>query len=120
MFEMTRWIQDERGNVRKEKNVLEVHIPPGTQQGKRFVFHGKADEVAGADPGDVVVVIIEKEHAQYQRKGPHLLVMDHWISLHDALCGYTICLTTLDKRNIVVKGSPGEVSLHVTSSWRVQ
>jgi len=106
---MTRSIQDERGNVRKEKNVLEVHIAPGTQQGKKYVFHGKADEVAGADAGDVIVVVVEKEHAVYQRKGPHLLVMDHWISLQEALCGYTIHLTTLDKRQIVVKGSPGEI-----------
>eukprot|EP00958_Prasinococcus_capsulatus_P002713 scaffold234_cov406-Prasinococcus_capsulatus_cf.AAC.16 len=60
---MTRSIQDERGNVRKEKNVLEVHIAPGTQQGKKYVFHGKADEVAGADAGDVIVVVVEKEHA---------------------------------------------------------
>ena len=73
--------------VCNDRKVLEVHIDPGMTEGTKIPFRGYADEKPGVEPGDVVIVIMEKEHHLFQRKGNELIVKLN-ISLSEALTGF--------------------------------
>lgn len=61
-----------------------------------------------AEPGDIIVVFQIKEHPIFRRDGDDLIV-NHELSLNEALCGFEIGITHLDGRRIIVTGKPGEV-----------
>eukprot|EP00871_Galdieria_phlegrea_P001121 jgi/Galph1/2009/GphlegSOOS_G672.1 len=94
--------------VVKERKVLEVYVEPGTEHGQKLVFSGEADEEPGTLPGDVVVVIQQKEHEIFKRKGSNL-IMAKDISLVEALCGAVFTVEHLDGRTLLVRTEPGTV-----------
>ena len=67
-----------------------------------------ADEHPDADAGDVVFVLKQQEHADFKRKGADLFI-ERKISLVEALCGFTMELTHLDGRKLLIKTQPGEI-----------
>ena len=69
--------------VIKEVKILEVHIDKGMKHGQRITFTGEADQV----PGDVVLLLQEKEHEVFQRDGNDLH-MTYKTGLVEALCGF--------------------------------
>lgn len=109
-----------------EKKILEVHIDKGMKEGQKIPFRGCADETPGIETGDVVIVLIEKDHEAFQRKGKlgafctvtdflclgNELFMKMSIGLNEALTGFTRPITTLDKRTIAITSLPGEFVQH--------
>merc|ERR1719199_1592866 len=92
----------------KVQETLEVHIPKGAPDGHKINFSEKADEIPDGEAGDVVFVLQEQPHADYKRKGDDLFI-ERTISLSEALCGFTMELTHLDGRKLLIKSGPGEV-----------
>merc|ERR1712031_119526 len=80
----------------------------GAADGQKIIFHEKADELPGADTGDVVFVLKQQEHPEFKRKGADLYI-ERTISLVEALCGFELEVTHLDGRKLLVKSSPGEI-----------
>lgn len=48
--------------VCKETKLLEVHVDKGMKHGQKITFSGEADQAPGIEPGDIVLVLQEKEH----------------------------------------------------------
>ena len=48
--------------VSKETKLLEVHVDKGMRHGQKITFTGEADQAPGTEPGDIVLVLQEKEH----------------------------------------------------------
>lgn len=48
--------------VIKEVKILEVHVDKGMKHGQRITFAGEADQAPGVEPGDIVLVLQEKEN----------------------------------------------------------
>lgn len=48
--------------VVKEVKILEVHVDKGMKQGQKITFGGEADQAPGVEPGDIVLVLQEKDH----------------------------------------------------------
>ena len=94
--------------VVQEKKVLEVHIDKGMVNNQKIVFQGEADEAPGTVPGDIVFVVQEKEHPTFKRKGPDLF-LEKDITLVEALCGFQMTVTHLDKRQLVISTNEGDV-----------
>ena len=94
--------------VVQEKKVLEVHIEKGMVNNQKIVFQGEADEAPGTIPGDIVFVVQEKEHATFKRKGTDLF-LEKTLSLVEALCGFSMTVTHLDKRELVIATNEGDV-----------
>lgn len=92
----------------KDRKVLEVAIEKGMKNGQKIKFSGEADEVPGTSPGDVVIVIQEKEHETFKRKGADL-VYEMPISLSEALCGFTRTIKHLDGRVLKLDNAAGQV-----------
>lgn len=91
----------------QEKKVIEVTIDKGTPNHHKQNFHAEGDEEPGVAPGDLVIIIIEKEHPVFKRKKSDL-IMTKSITLKEALTGYRFNLKHLDGDKIIESG-PGEV-----------
>lgn len=46
----------------KEVKILEVHVDKGMKHSQKITFGGEADQAPGVEPGDIVLVLQEKEH----------------------------------------------------------
>lgn len=95
----------------KDRKVLEVSIEKGMMHGQKIRFSGEADEIPGTIPGDVVIVVQEKEHETFRRKGADLVV-EVILQLSEALCGFVRTITHLDNRVLKIEVPPGEVIKH--------
>lgn len=94
--------------VVKDRKILEVHVDKGMEDGQKVVFAGEGDQEPGLDPGDIIIVLDEKEHEIFRRVNNDLTMQMH-ISLVEALCGFQKPIKTLDDRTIVISAIPGEV-----------
>lgn len=95
----------------KDRKILEVAIDKGMSNGQKIRFGGEADEIPGTVPGDVVIVVQEKEHEVFKRKGADLVVQID-LQLSEALCGFTKTITHLDNRVLKIDSAPGKVIKH--------
>uniref|UniRef100_A0A0P4VVM1 DnaJ homolog subfamily A member 1 n=1 Tax=Scylla olivacea TaxID=85551 RepID=A0A0P4VVM1_SCYOL len=94
--------------VVKERKILEVHVDKGMEDGQKIVFSGEGDQEPGLEPGDIIIVLDEKDHPTFRRVMNDLTMQIH-ITLVEALCGFQKPIKTLDDRTIVVSTIPGEV-----------
>ncbi|XP_002734268.1 dnaJ homolog subfamily A member 1-like [Saccoglossus kowalevskii] len=92
----------------RERKILEVHIDKGMKDGQKIIFHGEGDQEPGLEPGDIVIVLDEKEHSRFQRNGVNL-IMKRDIELVEALCGFQKTVKTLDNRTLLITSHPGEI-----------
>jgi len=96
--------------VIRERKVLDCVIDPGMKDGQKIKFREEGDQSPGIEPGDIIIILDEKEHDRFKRNGTDL----HYnmsIELADALCGFTKLVKTLDKENRYIKvvSAPGAV-----------
>ena len=69
-------------------------------------FSGEGDQEPGLEPGDIIIVLDEKEHPRFMRKDTDL-IMNMDLELVEALCGCEKTVETLDKRTLVIHTVPG-------------
>lgn len=90
-----------------EKKTFEVHIEQGMKQGSKIVLRGEAGcSEPGLAPGDVVLVVVQKEHETFKRVHADL-ILEKKINLADALCGCAVHIKHLDGHIIKVVSPPG-------------
>ncbi|XP_033824391.1 dnaJ homolog subfamily A member 4 [Periophthalmus magnuspinnatus] len=94
--------------VERVKKILEVHIDKGMKDGQKITFHGEGDQEPGLEPGDVIIVLDQKDHPIYQRQGDDLIT-NMELKLVEALCGFRKTITTLDNRTLIINSAPGQV-----------
>mmetsp|Transcript_21189 Transcript_21189/g.66551 ORF Transcript_21189/g.66551 Transcript_21189/m.66551 type:complete len:417 (-) Transcript_21189:70-1320(-) len=94
--------------MKKERQVLEVNVDKGATHNTKLRFGGMGNESPNAEPGDVVFVLQQKEHATFKRKGADLLIQKD-VSLVEALCGLKFVIKQLDGRSLLVQSKPGQI-----------
>lgn len=94
--------------VCKETKKLEVHVDKGMKHGQRITFSREGDQLPGIIPGDVVIVLQQKDHEEFERRDADLFTSVH-IGITEALCGFSHPITHLDKRVLLIKSPPGSV-----------
>ncbi|XP_076470499.1 dnaJ homolog subfamily A member 2-like [Babylonia areolata] len=94
--------------VAKESKILEVHVDKGMSHEQKIPFRGEGDQVPGVEPGDVIIILQQKEHEVFTRSGSSLY-MTKTIGLTEALCGFSFVVKQLDGRDLLVSNPPGEV-----------
>lgn len=88
--------------------ILEVHVDKGMRENQKILFRGEGDQQPDVEPGDVVIILQQKDHENFQRSGDDLY-MNHTITLTEALCGFNFMLRQLDGRELLVTHPPGQV-----------
>lgn len=94
--------------VTQEAKILEVPVDKGMQHDQKIPFRGEGDQMPDVEPGDVIIVLQQKEHEFFTRKGSDLLC-SYTLGLTEALCGFNICIKHLDGRDLMLKNPPGSV-----------
>ena len=81
----------------------------GMKHNDKITFSREGDQHPDIKiPGDVVIVLQEKKHERFERKGQDL-VMHKTISLAEALCGFSFPIKHLDGRTLLVKCVPAAI-----------
>ena len=93
--------------VTRERKILEVNVDKGMEDGQKITFGSEGDQEPGLEPGDIIIVLDEKEHAVYKRSGVDLILKLN-INIAEALCGFKKCVQTLDDRTLVIQTIPGK------------
>ena len=76
------------------------------KDGQKITFHGEGDQEPGLEPGDVIIVLDQKDHPEFQRQEDNL-IMKIEIKLVEALCGFKKTISTLDNRMLIVSSPQG-------------
>lgn len=105
---------DCHGNkVVSKSHRLTVNIPRGARPNETIVFSGEANQHPGATTGDVRVYLDVKPHPLFKRLKNDDLLVEHPISLANALSGFEFTIQTLDKRLLVVREAFGKPGSHI-------
>jgi len=92
-----------------DKGTFEVHVERGMKDKSKVVLRGEAGcSEPGLQPGDVVLVLNQKEHDTFKRVNADL-IFEKKLTLVEALCGTTFTIKQLDGRILKVTTAPGEV-----------
>jgi len=94
--------------VNRERKILEVQVDKGMEDGQKITFGGEGDQEPGMEPGDIIIVLDEKDHPVFKRSGTDLIMQQN-INITEALCGFKKIVPTLDDRTLVIQTVPGEV-----------
>ncbi|XP_017886584.1 dnaJ homolog subfamily A member 1 [Ceratina calcarata] len=95
----------------RDRKILEVHVDPGMVDGQKIVFSGEGDQEPDYEPGDIVILLEEKEHDVFKRSRNDLIIRMQ-LELVEALCGFQKVIRTLDARDLVITSYPGSVIRH--------
>lgn len=80
----------------KGEEVISIKIPAGVSDGMQLSLNGKGNAgPRGGIPGDLIVLIEEQEHQDFERDG-HNLIYELFVSLPDAALGNQVEIPTLD------------------------
>ncbi|XP_037087707.1 dnaJ homolog subfamily B member 13-like [Pollicipes pollicipes] len=95
---VSRRVLDDSGtNTTLCEKILTLHIEPGWPAGKTITFREEGDQGPNIIPGDLVFVLEDAAHAQFERDG-HDLVYLMRVPLVHALTGCSVDVETLDGR----------------------
>ena len=78
------------------------------EDGQKITFTGEGDQEPALEPGDIIIVLDEKEHPLFKRNGIDL-IMKMQISLSEALTGFKKTIQTLDNRTLVIQTVSGKL-----------
>ncbi|GAM27286.1 hypothetical protein SAMD00019534_104610 [Acytostelium subglobosum LB1] len=93
----------------QEEKTLKVNIDRGMKNQQKIVFSEEGDyESPDITPGDVIVILQQKEHTSFMRDGDDL-IMEQKITLLEALTGFTFYIKHLDDRVLTVTNPPAKI-----------
>jgi len=84
--------------IEKGEEVVTIKIPAGVADGMQLSVSGRGNAAArGGVPGDLIVLIEEKEHPELVRDGDNLMY-DLFINFADAALGTSVEIPTIDSK----------------------
>merc|ERR1712198_308106 len=63
--------------VNRERKILEVEVNKGMEDGQKITFSSEGDQEPGLEPGDIIIVLDEKEHPIFKRSGIDLIMQQN-------------------------------------------
>ncbi|WOX79161.1 DnaJ C-terminal domain-containing protein [Candidatus Shikimatogenerans bostrichidophilus] len=91
----------------KVEELIKINIPSGVTEGIELKIQGKGNEAPyGGKTGDLIIIIKEKQHKIFNRKGKNIYY-NLYISIPDALLGTVKNINTLNDEIIKIKIKSG-------------
>ncbi len=89
--------------IGKQQEVVKIKIPAGAKNEHQMVIEGKGNfDFKSESYGDLVVILQEKPHEVFSRKG-HDLIITQKVNITEALTGFETVITHLDGRKLYIK-----------------
>lgn len=83
-----------------KKKMINIVIPAGIEHGQQIRYEGMGDDsIQGIRAGDLIVNVLIKQHARFQREHTSLII-EQQISVWDAVLGTTLTILTLDNKTL--------------------
>jgi len=97
--------------VVQDSKIVEIPIEKGSRWGEKIVKIGEGEQEPDCQPGDLIIVLKEKEDAASSRwhREDDDLIYNHKVNLLEALTGFEFNISTLDGRTLIVKSEPDTV-----------
>ncbi|GAM25137.1 hypothetical protein SAMD00019534_083120, partial [Acytostelium subglobosum LB1] len=89
------------------QKIVQVQVEKGSRDGQKIVLEGQGSEMPGAAAGDVIIVIREKPHHLFTRRGDDLM-MKKSIKLLDSLVGASFLVPSISGKKLWVNIKKGE------------
>ena len=95
-----------------QSETIMINVPPGIPNGCTIGIPGKGNVIpnSGGRRGTLHLEISIEEHPQFRREGDADLVVEHRVSLKDALCGFTFELVHLNGRSYKFNCKPCSIT----------
>jgi len=95
-----------------QSETLMINLPPGIPNGHKFNLPGRGNIVpnSGGRRGTLHLEISIEPHPTFSREGGDDLVIEHRVSLKDALCGFTFELVHLNGRSYKFNCKPCSIT----------
>ena len=90
------------GQLNTQDKILEIPIKPGLKPGSKIKFSGVGDQEEGGTQ-DLHFIVTEKEHPTLKRDGDNIKTIVE-LDLKDALTGWQKTVTTIDGKQLSVRG----------------
>lgn len=94
--------------MKRQEEVISIKIPAGVTEGMQLSMSGKGNEVPGGIPGDLLILVEEKEDDILKRDGNNI-IYDLYVSFIDAALGASIEVPTIESK-VKIKIDPGTQS----------
>jgi len=85
-----------------------VHVPVGIRTGGKVTLEGDGNSMPGQAAGDVVFTVRVARHPIFKREGADL-GCQQFLTLAEALCGYSFQLKHVSGKVLNIKSQPGEI-----------
>lgn len=92
--------------IKRTKETIQFTVPPGIAHGDTLRVTGKGNAVEGGVAGDLFIQVLVTPHERFTRRGLDLVV-DHEISITDAILGGAFKLELLNGKKIEFKVPAG-------------
>ena len=105
-------IQYEDESHAMQSETIAINVPPAMPNGYNVSIPGKGNVIpnSGGRRGTLHLEISIEEHPKFRREGDADLVVDHRVSLKDALCGFTFDLVHLNGRSYKFNCKPCSIT----------
>jgi DnaJ-class molecular chaperone len=111
-------IQYEDETHATQSETIMINVPPGIPNGYKVSIPSRGSIIpnSGGRRGTLHLEISVEEHPQFRREGDADLIVEHRVSLKDALCGFTFDLVHLNGRSYKFNCKPCSItgSMHET------
>lgn len=100
-------IKENNGNITKQKEnkTFTINVKPNTREGENIILHQQSHiyyrNNKQISPGNIIIMIHEKEHKLFKRNGNNLII-NLQISLPELLCGFKRVIKHLDGNDIII------------------
>jgi curved DNA-binding protein len=85
-----------------KNKMINIVIPAGIEHGQQIRYEGMGDDsIQGIRAGDLIVNVLIKQHARFQRERTSL-IMEGVISVWDAMLGTQFTIQTLDNKTLSI------------------
>jgi len=96
--------------VVNESCLLKFQIEAGMEDGDVLVLEGESDRHPSMQPGDIVIIIRElSDYEQPFKRAGANLILNHTLSLVEALTGFIIRVNALDGRLLNITGDDDQI-----------
>ncbi|EFA81620.1 heat shock protein DnaJ family protein [Heterostelium album PN500] len=89
------------------QKIVQIQVEKGMRDGQKIALPGMGSEAPGCEPGDVIIIVRERPHALFQRKGNDLY-MKKKIKLLDSLAGTSFTFNGISGKRIWVNLKKGD------------
>ena len=95
-----------------QSETMLINVPPGIPAGFKMSIQGRGNVIpnSGGLRGTLHLEISVEEHPQFRREGDADLVVEHRVSLKDALCGFAFDLAHLNGRSYKFNCKPCSIT----------